>query len=54
MEKKKRCDCLQGKIEMFRENNWIVLRAQFAGDGHFVWDIMMKYFYNPSYNKEIL
>lgn len=33
---------------------YIVLRADFAGDGHFVWAIMMKYFYNPSHKKEML
>ena len=32
----------------------IVLQAQFATGGHFVWDITIKYFYNPSYNKAIL
>ena len=30
----------------------IVLQAQFAAGGHFVWNIT-KYFYNPSYNKAI-
>jgi hypothetical protein len=32
----------------------VVLQAQFAAGGHFVWNIKIKYFYNPSYNKAIL
>jgi hypothetical protein len=32
----------------------IVLRAQLAAGGHFVWDFTIIYFYIPSYNKEIL
>ena len=32
----------------------VELQAQFAAGGHFAWDITIKYFYNPSYNKGIL
>ena len=32
----------------------LVLRAQIRAGGHFVWNITMKYFSNPSHNKPIL
>ena len=43
--------CARFEFKLFRI---VVLRAQFAAGGHFVWDITIKYFNNPSYNKAIL
>ena len=46
--------CIEENIIKIDYCHTIVLRAKFAAGGHFVGDITIKYFNNPSYNKAIV
>ena len=41
-------------VEGEKDQDRNLSKLQFVAGGHFVWDIMVKYFSNPLYNKAIL